>query len=84
MSHSHRTVTESAFETGQSVGSEPMVLGIRRFDTDDNRIITGWQLGDRWYLGHERRSYSDFGLVRRGERSDFAIGNKGIEVTLRF
>ncbi len=59
-------------------------LGIRRFDSNGNRIITGWQLNDHWYFGHEHKNHSDFGVVRRGERSELSIGNKGVELTLRF
>ena len=64
--------------------SREYALGIRRFDAQDPHRLTGWQLNDHWYLGHERRGISDFGFVRRGNRSDFAVGNKGIEIRLKF
>jgi len=42
----------------------------------------GARLNGRWYLG--RDDQRDFGLVRRGERSEFSLTDEGLRLTFRF
>lgn len=74
-----------ASQTGRLEIDADYVFGIDRFDTDQYTEIIGWQLGDRWYFGHQDGLDSGLTFVWQQNRGQqVSVSKDGLRLTRRF
>ena len=82
-----------AGEPAQQLPEQPLeveaaktyLLGVSEFEADDFTTITGWQLTNSWYIGHQDgEEDSGLSLLWQQERDQMSISSTGIRFTHRF
>jgi hypothetical protein len=59
-------------------------LGVEHFQLDHETRMTGWKLGERWYLGRQRGEDSGLTLVWQKQRDQLSFSKDGLRFTRRF
>ena len=59
-------------------------LGVEKYQLDHETRITGWQVSNRWFFGHQRGEDSGLTLVWQHQGEQISFSKDGVRFTRRF
>ncbi len=59
-------------------------LGVNHYQLDHKTKVTGWRMGERWFLGRQRGLDSGLTLVWQKQANQFSVSKDGVRFTRRF
>jgi|TARA_B100000315_G_scaffold118928_1_gene108976 hypothetical protein len=59
-------------------------LGVEKYRLDHETRVTGWQVSENWFFGHQKGEDSGLTLVWQQDREQVSLSKDGVRFTRRF